>query len=361
MTDTLELCVLGADATGTAVVFARGGDDLAIGTVPIAAVAPLTAFSARLVQLSTGAHVSVTPTDLEQFGRDLFDVVIRGDVRDLYNRLPATHVRIHLLSNQPQLQALPWEFFIEPGSPLAPRLERSIVRIVPTVGAPAPSARPLGQPTRVLFVVADPSDLPDTGWTVLEASISDVFKEQIPARFTVTPVLAATEKSLLGTLQSGAFDILHFSGHGTVLKGEGHLVLTNRSRTSVFVSATKLMTYLRGRNLQLVILSACNSSAGGFDRDFSVIAKSLVQGGIPAVVANQLPVLIETVAPFCAALYRQLLLTGDIDKAVAEGRLSLFAEFADRGSRIAATNRATLEWGIPTLYRHSGASQLFTP
>jgi hypothetical protein len=113
---------------------------------------------------------------------------------------------------------------------------------------------------------------------------------------------------------------------------------------------TQLCNLLEGRGIRLVVLSACETAAGDFASDFSVMADGLVRCGIPAVVANQFPVDDGTVAKFVGALYQELLQSGDIDLAVSEGRVTLALEL-----------ESVIDWGIPTLYRHVNSSQVFAP
>ena len=356
MSDCVDLSILDSGTPPNPVVLARSDNDLAVARVPSAAIAALTDFRRRLVGLTQGAYVQISAAQMERFGRDLFDFAIRGDVRRLYDRLPAKHVRIRLLSDHPDLQALPWEFLIEPGRPSAPRLERSIVRIVPTIGAATPPPKPLSDTVRVLFVWADPSDQAAVDWPNVKASIEQIFAAQMPDRFTLTAI-EGTRAAVIKALQTEPFDIFHFSGHGVVdASGMGQLALKTKKGASSYLSATDVLTMLSGRDVRLAVLSACDTSAGNFASDFAVMASTLVAGGIPAVVANQLPVLDSTVAVFVGALYDQLLISGDIDLAVGEGRIRLFTQLAS-----SPTGRAAVEWGIPTLYRHFGASQLFQP
>jgi CHAT domain-containing protein len=115
-----------------------------------------------------------------------------------------------------------------------------------------------------------------------------------------------------------------------------------------------LGSLLGGKSFRLAVLSACSTGAGNFADNFSVLAETLVRRGFPAVVANQLPLPDETAAIFAEGLYGELLKSGDIDKAVSEGRVALFTQLNNGAS-------AVLEWGIPTLHRRLGTSQLFQP
>ena len=101
------------------------------------------------------------------------------------------------------------------------------------------------------------------------------------------------------------------------------------------------------------MLSACNTSAGDFTKAFAVVAKTLVECGVPAVVANQFPITNSIAAIFAGAFYKKLLDCGDVDLATTRGRASLmFVSSLPSGS-------ARFEWGIPTLYRHIGANRVF--
>ncbi len=84
------------------------------------------------------------------------------------------------------------------------------------------------------------------------------------------------------------------------------------------------------------------------------IAEALVRSGVPAVVANQMPISVSSIADFTGALYRSLLTDGNIDVAVNKGRIALVKE-------IEAFKFAAVEWGIPVPYRRPGCSQLFIP
>lgn len=133
----------------------------------------------------------------------------------------------------------------------------------------------------------------------------------------------------------------------------GCLILTDRhTNKSSRLKAEELGMILNNRGIRLVILSACDTAAGNFNDNFAVTAAALVRYGIPAVVANQLPVPDSTVATFVGALYEKLLECGDIDLAVSEGRIRLAVD-------LGTTPDAVLEWGIPTLYRHIASAKVF--
>jgi CHAT domain-containing protein len=178
-----------------------------------------------------------------------------------------------------------------------------------------------------------------------------------PDKYGLDIINEVTSKGLLNVLNTKDYDIFHFSGHGTVVGGKGRLILNNGDDQSAYVTGEKLAVTLRGRDIRLVVLSACHGASGNFTDDFSVIAKTLVEEGIPAVVANQMPVYDDTIAPFVGTLYSQLLKHGDLDRAVHQGRVALSTAFDDES--LAPEEGAPLDWGVPTLYRHISASRMF--
>lgn len=355
---TLDLSILDSGGNEFAILLARCGDDLALGRLPFGQeLADLVTFGQRIDRVARGLGDRPRPAELADYGQRLFSFTFQGDkVRRLYGQLPQTHVRIHILSDRAEVQKLPWEYLQEPGFVPGPRRQRSVARIVPTIGQPPPAPLPLGETVRVLFVSAAPVDQGPVDFPVVRAAIERTFAAKIPDRFTLKAVDGATRESFRAAVAREPFDILHFSGHGDVgADGTGRLLLVHRrGGTTDFLDSRSLCRLLRGRNIRLVVLSSCETSQGDFRDDFSVIAEALVHEGIPAVVANQMPISNKAIAPFVGALYEQLLISGDIDLAMSEGRIALDLE-------LSSPEFAAIEWGIPTLYRHCAAAQLYEP
>jgi hypothetical protein len=354
MPDSLELALFDSGSKAHVLGVARCGDDYAFERIALADLAGLHAFRDRITQSLLGKASRPTSQELRKFGDDLYRFFLQGELLELYARLPAEHMRIQVLSNQAEIQAIPWEYWQEPKKP-GPRRERSVVRIVPTIGIGAPQPLSLAQEVRVLFVSAAPVDQGGVSWAEVKEVLEDAFAARLPDRFDLEAIEGVSRASLSQALMQRNFDIFHFSGHGELVGGHGHLVLIDpQTRKSTRLRADELASILSGRGVRLVVLSACETSSGNAGEPFAVIADALVRSGIPAVIANQFPVPDKTVATFVGAVYTSLLTTGDIDQAVTEGRLQLAIE-------LDGTAGAPLEWGIPTLHRHAGAARLFKP
>jgi CHAT domain-containing protein len=184
-------------------------------------------------------------------------------------------------------------------------------------------------------------------WEDIKETIERVYGSRLgKSKLNLETIEGADPMTLLEQLQTRDFDVAHFSCHGDVDKGMGRLMLVDaKTGRTAFITADELGKTLAGRDLRLVILSACDTSKPA---DFGSTAETLIEQGIPAVVANQAPVPNASMAPFVAALYTELRRSGNIDKAVTQGRIAL------------STTKGP-EWGITTLHRLSGAAQLYNP
>jgi CHAT domain len=366
MADTLDLAILNAGTKRAAIVHARCGADIAIADLPSGkALHDLLAFKERISQVLLLNQKRPSKTELTNFGHALFSYIVQGDVRQLYDQIPRhTLIRFHILTNRPDLQALPWEYLQDPKQPPGPWSLRSIVRVVPCIGRTPPAPLPLANVAagaakiRILFAYAVPQDQNLVSWPSVKASIEKAFSLHIPASHYELKIIEGTTEELFAAFQNNndRYEIFQFSGHGNVdpITGEGHILLVNAARNdqSLPFSASQLANILANRGVRLAVLSACLTSAGNSSGPFNIVAEALLAAGIPAVVANHLPVPDASVATFVGPLYKQLINTGDIDIAVNEGRLKL-------AGTLDVPPNATLEWGIPTLYRYIDGAQVF--
>jgi len=363
MQDTLEIAILGAEPKKNAVVLARCGSNMAIESLPIGPdLDALTSFSDHVDKALRSLEERPAETDLKIFGNNLFKYVMRGEVFRIYDHVPTNAlVRLSIFSNSQELQSLPWEYMQYPNQPAGPWLIRSVVRIIPTVESKLSKPLKMGdlkRKLRILFAYADPVDQDPVSWPSVKDAVERAFLARIPANNYEMTVIDANPKDLVETLQANDYDIFHFSGHGMVdPNGVGQLMLMDRtSQKSIPYSAERLSMTLRNRGIRLVILSACSTASGNFEDKFDVIAKALIKSGVSAVVANQFPVPDSTVATFIKPLYDELLKSGDIDRAVNEARFLLASDPA-----LTQGTAASLEWGIPTLYRHIAGSRILEP
>ena len=144
MPETLDLTILDASPLKEALLLGRCDSDIAVARLPFGNELPeLGRFRDRIDRALRGMEKRPGVDELTSYGHKLFGFCIRGDLIQLYNRLPADHVRIHILSNQPEVRAMPWEYLQEPNHNPGPRRDRSVVRIVPMIRPASPRSTPI--------------------------------------------------------------------------------------------------------------------------------------------------------------------------------------------------------------------------
>jgi CHAT domain len=146
MEDHFELSILNAGHPSHAIAVARNGYDLAIENLSCAELNELMEFRSSLADAATGKRTyRPTVRELDEFGEKLFHFTVQHRVRTIYERLPSSHISLQIFSNLPDLQALPWEYFHQPGTIPGPNALRSVVRTVPTIGVRPPNPLKLGR------------------------------------------------------------------------------------------------------------------------------------------------------------------------------------------------------------------------
>lgn len=304
--------------------------------------------AARLAGLEDALLGGPGDFDAQSFGTQLFDVLLAGEVRTVYDRSrqavadSGEGLRIRLRANAPELAAVPWEFLYDgnAGEFLALSRLTPIVRYLEIpLGEQMLAVKP---PLRILGMVAGPSD----------ALPLDVGREKARLEQAVQPLAAAGKvelvwldgqswRSLQAAMQAGPWHVLHFVGHAVFddRSGEGTLLLANDDGRATLVSAGQLAGLLGDhRTLRLAVLNACEGARGSEQDRFSSIAAGLVRRGLPAVLAMQYEISDRAAIEFTTSFYSALAVGLPIDAAVSEARKAI--DLALAGS---------LEWGTPLL------------
>jgi tetratricopeptide (TPR) repeat protein len=302
----------------------------------------------------------------KRFGEKLYAALFSADVRSaLQSSLDQARgrgeaggervgVRVRLrLSEVPELSSVPWEYIYNPSLNrfLVLSTETPLVRYLDL----PERIRPLRitAPLRVLVMVAGPSDYPRL----------DVRQEWFNLKMAVAPLQDAglVELDLLETptltglqrqLRKGDYHVFHFIGHGAFDRNadDGLLLLEDDEGRGRPVSGQDLALLLHDHApLRLAVLNACEGALSASDDPFAGVAQSLVQGGLPAVVAMQFEITDRAAIVFAHEFYRAMADGYPVDAAITEARKVLLTE--SRGSG--------LEWGTPVLYMRAPDGRVF--
>jgi hypothetical protein len=252
---------------------------------------------------------------------------------------PALRVRLWLTPATPRLHGVLWERLQDPvtGTPLSRDERVHLSRFLSGGKSPSLKMRPRDR-LSALVVIANPQGLDnqsvggrdlgqikvDEEWSRAEASLGSIAVEKLLA-----PELASLE-NLMSKLRDRreGFDILYLVCHGALIGDEPWLWLEDKSGGIDRVSGKKLADQLRDMRdpPRLVVLASCQSSGRGEDAqsgdrgELAALAPRLADAGVPAVIAMQGNVRMDTASKFFSTFFEELLKDSQIDRAVAVAR-----------------------------------------
>jgi ABC-type oligopeptide transport system substrate-binding subunit len=294
----------------------------------------------------------------KRFGGNLFQAVFNGDVQGCWrSSLSAaaqqdTRLRMRLrFVDTPELADLPWEYLFNTSLNrfLALDDELAIVRYLDMPERTRPVAVTL--PLRVLVMISNPGDYPrldvEQEWAQIQEALAPLEKRGL---VQIELLDDATLPVLRKKLQSAPYHILHFIGHGAFDRQtqEGVVVLKDENGRGRLVSGQQLGWLVHNyRTLALVILNACEGARADRTDPFSGTAQSLVQQGVPAVVAMQFEITDGAAKTFSQAFYAAVAGGHPVENALFEARMGIFTE------------DHALEWATPVLYTRAADGHLF--
>ena len=293
----------------------------------------------------------------EQLGGALADALFQGDVAAAYNHARAhaddreRGLRLSLsLANTPALLSVPWEFLYRAPRFLASQRRTPLVRLL-DAGSLAPPPE-IHQQVRILGVVASPTDLAPLDVAQERRRVEQALAVVCESGRVVLDWLEpATPRTLRQNLRDGNYHVLHYVGHSDFTEqGTGVLFLEHsEDRRSVPVDDTLFANLLADqRMLRLVVLNSCEGARTTLTDPYAGVATTLVQLGVPAVVAMQFEISDEAAIVFAEELYTNLISRQDpIDASVAEARKAIYSEVD------------SVEWATPVLFVRDPEVELF--
>jgi hypothetical protein len=248
----------------------------------------------------------------------------------------ALRLRIFVGPSAPELNSLHWETLRHPvdETPLATNENILFSRYLTSLDWRPVHLRPKSL-LRALVVIANPINLSD----YQNLAPIDVEGELNRARqglgsIPVTPLPAdqptegqnpphATLNNLVEQLRQGTHDILYVVCHGTLSNDEPYLWLEDDEGKAAITAGQDLVTRLHGldQRPRLVVLASCQSAGSPSQGDaLTALGPRLVQAGIPAVLAMQGNISLQTLESFMPVLFKEIQQEGLVDQATAVAR-----------------------------------------
>jgi hypothetical protein len=271
-------------------------------------------------------------------------------------------LRLRLLigPSAPDLHTLHWETLRDPqdGSPLFTGEQILFSRYLSSLDWRPAGPRPKGA-LRAVVVVASPAGVEryKPGGQPLAPLDVDGEVERARAGLAGIPITvlasggSATLDKLTGALRDGC-EVLYLVCHGALIQGEPHLYLEDDADEVKAAAGSELVARLKElrRPPRLVVLASCQSAGTGEETRSSdegalvALGPRLAEAGVPAVLAMQGTVTMQTVALFMPVFFRELQRDGQIDRAMAVARGAV---------------REQPDWWVPVLFMRLKSGRLW--
>jgi hypothetical protein len=232
-------------------------------------------------------------------------------------------LRLNIHAGAGELNVLRWETLLDPQREICFSTDQNIhfSRYLASMDWRPVRLRAKGE-LKALVVVAAPQGL--EGYKLAsvdkEAEVAAISNglEQIP--FHVLE--KATLNNLIAALHAQPYDILYLVAHGTFANGESLLWLEDENGNVARAPGSDLITRLRElqNRPRLAVLASCQSAGRGKGDVLTSLGPRLAAAGIPAVLAMQDNLTMETNAKLMPVFFAELQKDGQIDRALATAR-----------------------------------------
>jgi len=295
---------------------------------------------------------------VRDFGATLFNALFTGEARNRYDvslekaEAAGKGLRVRLRVNAPDLAVLPWEVLCDPRLDhyLNLAVQTPVVRYLELPRPPRPLK--VTPPLRLLALAVSPANLPP-----LELDRERQRVAQALQGLTQTGQLELhwlpghTWRDLQAALRRGPWHLFHFIGHGGFdrAREEGLLYLEDEQRQACPLYAGQLGRLLANAGtVRLAFLNACEGAAGAPADLVSSTAATLVQQGLPAVVAMQYAISDRAAIELARTFYEALADGYPVDAALVEARTAVEVALP-----------RSVEWAVPVLYLRAPEGVLF--
>jgi hypothetical protein len=177
---------------------------------------------------------------------------------------------------------------------------------------------------RALVIIASPSDVGEYKLAALDVA-AELARAKISLGNVSVSALASNGTATLNNLADKLrddYDIVYVVAHGALIHGEAYLWLEEAAGKADVVKGTEIVARfgeLR-QGPRLAVLASCQSGAQTSDGAHAALGPLLAAAGVPAVVAMQGNITLQTADVFMPMLFKELRRDGQIDRAVAVAR-----------------------------------------
>ncbi|MBW4500266.1 MAG: CHAT domain-containing protein [Scytonema hyalinum WJT4-NPBG1] len=303
---------------------------------------------------TSGQTTSYSSRLMQYLGISLWNWVFDGQILNSFERSRGiamgqhTRLRVLLEIRDPDLIALPWEIMQrEPGQSAVSLSQHILFSRTTSEVEPLPYLRS-EQALNILLVLGEDEQqlqLKEEA-AILEQTLSNgslvasSYNGYAPCM--VTTLLQPTPQELIQQLETKAYNVLFYAGHGQKGADGGLLFL----RSGMTLNGMELAQVLTHTGVKLAVFNSCwgaqPAAIAHQAMPHSSLAEVLIRQGVPAVLAMRDEIAPHESHTFIQAFAAALRSRKPIDEAVAEARQKLLTTY--RFNQPA--------WTLPILYLH---------
>ena len=302
---------------------------------------------------ASGKKTSYSSRLMQYTGVSLWRWVFQGEILGSLERSRGiamgqhTRLRFRLEIRDPDLIALPWEIMQrEPGQP-AMSLSQHLLFSRTTSQVEPLSSSGTDQALNILLVLGEDENLKlEEEAAILQKTLSggnSVSSGSVGyAPCMVNTLVKPTSKELISELETKAYNVFFYAGHGLPGPDGGFLFLQN----DMTLNGMELAQALTRSDVKLAAFNACWGAQPAANNNRAIpnssLAEVLIRQGVPAVLGMRDEITDSESHSFIQTLAASLRTRKPIDEAVAEGRKKLLTLYH--------FNQPA--WTLPVLYLH---------
>ncbi len=262
--------------------------------------------------------------------------------------------RLFIGPSAPELQSLHWEkLIISDGVFLSLTKRMLFSRYLSSLDWTPVRLQSRAQ-LKALIVIANPTNIDEFGLASIDADRElEAAKVSLETASIVelTSPGSATLANITAKLEDDV-DILYLICHGILARDQTWLWLEDEQGESDRIAGSEFVTALKDlrRHPRLVVLASCQSAGTGEEMSradggiLAALGPQLAAAGIPAVVAMQGNITMQTMSEFMPTFFTTLQERGEIDYAMAVARTKV-------------STRS--DWWVPTLFMRLKSGRLW--
>lgn len=320
---------------------------------------PLAGQSVQLVQFDMQNHKRYR-NEPHQYGEWLTQSLFATEpLRTAFAEVTANAVgmkaplrlRLKIAHDADGLHHLRWETLRDPRkNTLLLTSERTLFSRYLTSAYPGNIGQPSRSGRRALVVIANPSDVQEYKLAEMDVvgeyqrvcdNLKDVAITTLASGIAGSAATPTLHNIIQQLRQDEGYDILYLVAHGMITT-ESCIFLEKEDRSADVIAGNDLTTRLGElwRLPRIAMLASCLSAGRGESQQYSAealaaLGPQMVETGIPAVLAMQGEISLETIKQFMPMFFRELQNNKPVDQAVAVAR----GEIRDR-----------FDWWMPVLF-----------